>query len=82
MDRVLQNVMCFARVFQKPNGMFPFGSYQAIGHDGAGGALGFADPFYGLAFGYNVRRMNEPGGLDPKSVLLSACIRDILGGGR
>jgi len=74
-DRVLDMSMAFATVFMKPQPRIPFGSYRAFGHDGAGGALGFADPMYDLAFGYIPMPMQYPGGADHKAVELSILIR-------
>jgi CubicO group peptidase (beta-lactamase class C family) len=51
-DRVLDVYMCFGVVFMKAQPRMPFASHRGFGHDGAGGALGFADPEYDLAFGY------------------------------
>lgn len=42
----------FAVIFMKPHPSRNFGSHTAFGHEGANGALGFADPAYDLAFGY------------------------------
>ncbi|CAB3790930.1 serine hydrolase domain-containing protein [Pararobbsia alpina] len=74
-DRVLNMDMCFGVVFTKPHPRVEFGSYQAFGHDGAGGAIGFADPLYGTAFGYIPNPMQYPGGADPKAVRLSQIVR-------
>jgi CubicO group peptidase (beta-lactamase class C family) len=74
-DRVLGNEMAFAIGFAKPTKRIGFGSYRAFGHDGAGGALAFADPMYGLGYGYVPLPMQYPGGADAKSVELSALIR-------
>jgi CubicO group peptidase (beta-lactamase class C family) len=56
-DRVLDLDMCFGVVFMKAQPRMPFASYRGFGHDGAGGALGFADPEYDLGFGYIPGRM-------------------------
>ncbi|MFC7581056.1 serine hydrolase domain-containing protein [Schaalia naturae] len=77
-DRVLGVPGCFGTVFQKPHPGMPFGSFRAIGHDGAGGSLGYADPEYELAFGYVQRRMSVPGGADPRALRLSAAVRGAL----
>ncbi|PNI09546.1 EstA family serine hydrolase [Arthrobacter sp. AFG7.2] len=49
----------FAVVFMKPHPSRNFGSYRAFGHEGANAALGFADPVYGLGFGYIPQRQEE-----------------------
>jgi hypothetical protein len=77
-DRVLNAQMAFAAVFMKPQQRIPFGSYRAFGHDGAGGALGYADPMYDLAFGYIPMPMQYPGGADEKGVDLSAIVRECI----
>ena len=43
-DRVLDIPNCFGLVFMLPQPRQPFGGVRAYGHDGAGGALAFADP--------------------------------------
>lgn len=49
----------FAVVFMKPHPSRSFGSHRAFGHEGANAALGFADPAYGLGFGYIPRRQED-----------------------
>jgi CubicO group peptidase (beta-lactamase class C family) len=49
----------FAVVFMKPHPSRSFGSHRAFGHEGANAALGFADPAYGLSFGYIPQRAEE-----------------------
>lgn len=49
----------FAVGFMKPHPSRNFGSYRAFGHEGANAALGFADPAYGIGFGYVPRRQEE-----------------------
>ena len=58
-DRTSGRDNAFAVVFMKPQPERDFGSYQAFGHEGANAALGFADPCYGLGFGYVPRRAEE-----------------------
>lgn len=81
LDRVLNIQSCFGVVFMKPQPRIEFGSYHAFGHDGAGGALGFADPMYDMSFGYIPMPMQFPGGADDKSIELSQiarrCIRQL-----
>jgi CubicO group peptidase (beta-lactamase class C family) len=81
LDRVLGFTTSFAIGYMKPHSNMEFGSFLAFGHDGAGGALGFADPLWNLAFGYIPLPMQPPGGADPKAVRLSqlvrACIRSL-----
>jgi CubicO group peptidase (beta-lactamase class C family) len=65
----------FAIVFQKPTEHHPWGSYQAFGHDGAGGSLAFCDPFLDVAFGYTVQRIPLPGGADQRAIDCSRLVR-------
>ncbi|THG29630.1 serine hydrolase domain-containing protein [Naasia lichenicola] len=62
-------------VFQKPTGVMPFGSYRAFGHDGAAGAMAFADPATGICLGYTIRRGPFPGGIDRRVFALAEAVR-------
>jgi CubicO group peptidase (beta-lactamase class C family) len=64
----------FAVVFMKPHPSRNFGSHRAFGHEGANAALGFADPAYGLGFGYVPRRA-EDGRTPGKAHRLAAAVR-------
>jgi CubicO group peptidase (beta-lactamase class C family) len=75
LDRVLNKTMCFGIVFMKAHQEVEFGSYRAFGHDGAGGGLAFADPVYGMGFGYIPMPIQFPGAADPKAVHLSQLVR-------
>jgi CubicO group peptidase (beta-lactamase class C family) len=77
-DLVLGIPTRFAVVFQKPDERLRIGSHQAFGHDGAGGVIGVADPWHGLAYGYVPRRMTVPGGADPRGLSLAATVRRCL----
>ncbi len=77
-DVVVDDEMRFGLVFMKPQPRMPFGSYQAFGHDGAGGALAFADPMYDIAFGYIPAPMTTPGGADYRAIHLSQILRGCL----
>lgn len=77
-DRILNVDMCFGIVFMKPQPRMDFGSFMAFGHDGAGGAIGFADPFHQMAFGYIPMPMQYPGGADPKAVRLAQIARSCM----
>jgi CubicO group peptidase (beta-lactamase class C family) len=54
----------FGTIFQKSTPVVPIGSYRAIGHDGAAGAIGYADPIGEIVLGYSVSRFTYPGGFD------------------
>ncbi|MEG3616422.1 serine hydrolase domain-containing protein [Isoptericola haloaureus] len=70
-DRVLGVPNCFGMMFMLPQPRQPFAGLGAFGHDGAGGALAFADPRTGLAFGYVPSPMQHPGGADHRAVELA-----------
>jgi CubicO group peptidase (beta-lactamase class C family) len=78
-DRTLNVTNCFGIVFMTPQPRMPFGSVRAFGHDGAGGALAFADPETELAFGYIPVPMQHPGGADHRSVALARLTRNCAG---
>lgn len=59
LDRASGKDNAFGIVFMKPQPGRDFGSHRAFGHEGANAALGFADPGYGLGFGYVPRRAEE-----------------------
>lgn len=61
-------------VFQKPTPALPIGSYRAFGHDGAGGALAFADPVGRICLGYTIRRTPFPGGVDRRLFAIIAAV--------
>lgn len=54
----------FGTIFQKSTPVVPIGSYRAVGHDGAAGALLYADPIGEIVLGYTVARFTYPGGFD------------------
>ena len=74
-DLVLNRTNAFAIVYMKPDPLAPWGSHLAFGHDGAGGALGYADPMYDLGFGYLTQPMYYPGGVDHRAIALSQLVR-------
>jgi CubicO group peptidase (beta-lactamase class C family) len=77
-DRVLDVPNCFGAVFLLPQPRMPFAGLGAFGHDGAAGALAFADPTTGLSFGYIPWPRQHPGGADHRSVALARAARDIV----
>ncbi|MFI0979198.1 serine hydrolase domain-containing protein [Streptomyces sp. NPDC021093] len=55
---------------------YPVLGHGSIGHSGAAGSLGFADPRQRIAYGYNRRRFAYPGGAAPENVhLVRALVR-------
>jgi CubicO group peptidase (beta-lactamase class C family) len=75
-DLVLRFPTRFGIVFQKPNQQWAFGSHQAFGHDGAGGSIGIADPWHGVAYAWIPRRMSFPGGADGRGLGLAKLVRE------
>ena len=75
-DRVLNCPNSFGVVFMLPQPRMPFGGIHAYGHDGAGGALAFADPETGIAFGYIPHPMQYPGGADHRAIALARAARE------
>ncbi len=66
----------FGVIFQVPIApRWPFGTFRAFGHDGAGGSLAFCEPSHDVGFGYNVQRLPLPGGMDARAVELSRLVR-------
>lgn len=78
LDRTLGMTNAFGAVFMLPQPRMPFGSLEAFGHDGAGGALAFADTGTGVAFGYIPVPIQPPGGADPVAVDIARRVRDHL----
>jgi CubicO group peptidase (beta-lactamase class C family) len=77
-DLVLRLPTRFGIVFQKADDRLSIGSYQAFGHDGAGGSIAVADPWHGIAWAWIPRRMSFPGGADARGLGLAAVLRDCL----
>ncbi|MEO6530278.1 MAG: EstA family serine hydrolase, partial [Specibacter sp.] len=63
--------------FMKSHPRMDFGSAAAFGHDGANAALGYADPLYGIGFGY-VPAWDEDGATGGRAMQLSAAVRKAL----
>ena len=77
-DLVLDRPSRFGAGFQLPQPERPFGTGpRAFGHFGAGGALGFADPDSGLAFGYVIGEMG-PRWQNPRNRALLDALSDCL----
>jgi CubicO group peptidase (beta-lactamase class C family) len=76
-DRTLNVPNAFGVVFMIPQPRMPFAGLGAFGHDGAGGALAFADPSTDISFGYIPVPMQYPGGADLRSIALARLVREI-----
>lgn len=77
-DVVLDQHRSHGIIFQKPTPNLLLGSYRAYGHDGAGGALAYADPTGAISFGYTVPRVPFPGGADARALRLGALVREVV----
>ncbi|MEO8219660.1 MAG: serine hydrolase domain-containing protein [Specibacter sp.] len=77
LDRVFCETGAFAITFMKSHPRMDFGSAAAFGHDGANAALGYADPLYGIGFGY-VPAWDEDGATGGRAMQLSAAVRKAL----
>ncbi len=72
-----QDHRSFGIVFQKSTPVIPIGSYRAIGHDGAAGALVYADPMGEIVLGYTVTKFTFPGGLDREILPIMDLVRQV-----
>ncbi len=79
-DLVLRFPTRYGIVFQKADELHPYGSHQAFGHDGAGGSIGIADPWHGVAYAWIPRRMSFPGGADARGLGLAKIVRECAAG--
>ena len=70
----------FGIVFQKSTPVVPIGSYRAIGHDGAAGALLYADPIGEIVLGYTCAKFTFPGGFDREIQPIIDLVRQIANG--
>jgi CubicO group peptidase (beta-lactamase class C family) len=75
-DLILRVQTRYGIVFQKPDDRLAYGSHQAFGHDGAGGSIGVADPWHGIAYAWIPRRMSFPGGGDARGAGLARILRE------
>jgi CubicO group peptidase (beta-lactamase class C family) len=75
-DLILGGRRRYGIVFQLSDENHDYGSHQAFGHGGAGGAIGVADPRDGLAYGWIPRRMSTPGGADRRGMRIGHVLRD------
>ncbi|NUK38941.1 beta-lactamase family protein [Streptomyces lunaelactis] len=64
----------FGLGFQAMGVRYPFLGADAFGHSGAAGALAFADPGSGVAYGYVRRRYAYPGGAAEENDRLTAAV--------
>jgi CubicO group peptidase (beta-lactamase class C family) len=75
-DRVILVPTCYGLGFMLQPMLAPGAGPRAVGHPGAGGSLGFADPDAGVAFGYVTTRMKfDPTGDERPRALVQALYR-------
>ena len=74
-DLVLRRPTRYGIVYQKADDRLRYGSHQAFGHDGAGGSIGVADPWHGVAYAWIPRRMVHPGGADDRGLFMAEVLR-------
>ena len=70
-DECMKTEARFSLGFMKPGNTWRFGSWASFGAPGAGGAMGFADPTFGIGYGYVTSRGGTSLVGDPRDVALS-----------
>ncbi|MFE1043858.1 serine hydrolase domain-containing protein, partial [Streptomyces sp. NPDC058832] len=78
-DRVLVVGTRFGLGYMLHGSASPFLSPGSFGHPGRGGALGFADPETGVAFGYVTNGFRKTVTADPRAQALVRAVRTSLG---
>jgi CubicO group peptidase (beta-lactamase class C family) len=68
----------FSLGFMKSTPLIPFGSEQAFGAPGAGGAMGFADPKSGIGYAYVTSQGGTSLNGDPRDVALRSAVYAVL----
>ena len=71
---MLSDGVRFSLGFMKSTPILSFGSEQAFGAPGAGGAMGFADPKAGIAYGYVTSQGGTSLEGDPRDVALREAV--------
>lgn len=80
-DRVLVVNSRFGLGYMLHGSASPFLSPGSFGHPGRGGALGFADPESGIAFGYVTNGFRKTVTADPRAQALVRAVREALAQG-
>ncbi|MEU0169734.1 serine hydrolase domain-containing protein [Streptomyces iakyrus] len=78
-DRVLVVGTRFGLGYMLHGSASPFLTPGSFGHPGRGGALGFADPETGIAFGYVTNGFRKTVTADPRAQALVRAVRGVLG---
>lgn len=77
-DACLKADVRFSLGFAKPDPQRPFGSPSAFGAPGAGGSFGYADPQFGIGYGYVLNRLDTYF-IDPRDEALRAALYRAIG---
>lgn len=73
-DECMKGEARFSLGFMKPGNEWRFGSWASFGSPGAGGAMGFADPTFGVGYGYVTSRGGTSLSGDPRDVALGNAV--------
>ena len=73
-DECMKGEARFSLGFFRPSQEWRFGSWNSFGSPGAGGAMGFADPTFGIGYGYVTSKGGTNLAGDPRDVALSTAL--------
>jgi CubicO group peptidase (beta-lactamase class C family) len=73
-DECMKGEARFSLGFFRPSHEWRFGSWNSFGSPGAGGAMGFADPTFGIGYGYVTCKGGTSLVGDPRDVALSKAL--------
>jgi CubicO group peptidase (beta-lactamase class C family) len=76
-DAIIPVESAFGLGFMVPSERMPFAGATSFGHDGAGGALGFATPAFRLAFGWTTDTAYSHGA-DPAALSIASELAQLL----
>jgi CubicO group peptidase (beta-lactamase class C family) len=79
-DECMKDEARFSLGFFRPGNTWHFGSWASFGSPGAGGSMGFADPTFGIGYGYVTSRGGTSLVGDPRDVALSNALYASIGG--
>lgn len=79
-DECMKGEAEFSLGFMKPNAVWRFGSPEAFGAPGSGGAMGYADPANGIGYGYVTSQMGTSVTGDPREVALREALHRAVSG--
>ncbi len=73
-DECMKGEARFSLGFFRPSHEWRFGSWNSFGSPGAGGAMGFADPTFGVGYGYVTCKGGTSLAGDPRDVALNRAL--------